>query len=595
MSSFYGHEGLVEARIIPRLDYSSYKTYLVILVCAVSLLSFVRTRSGLNINRSVISLLSGGIMVVFDVITPGEAYSSLHGSSLLLLFAFMIIITKFNDKGFIFYFRQLLLWGSPTPKALMLRLSLLSGVLGFFFMTDISAVYISTVVMTLCEDYGLDIEPFAVAAVTASNIGSTACVIGSMNNVLAHEMSPGLDFLPFFLRMSIPAILGLLVNSIFLWIYYRRSLSQARLSASSHAEHNYIAVDSPEFYKIAEEYAKAAQNRNTLYIDEGNSSHSTGPISITISNTAPEVDENSRLLSHPLPVYCDILSTSPESISSYEYANTPPSTPVDPQAIRVSIPGVCPPSPPPSLSIPAAGFYTSSGRSSLRLSPVRKKHGIFFDKTITDFLESWRTHYRTIITVLAIVFMYLSLAFGDRVGWTALIVALIIVLVDNRREPNDLFADLDFPTIAYYFGLFVMIRGIEETPIVEDIWTFLSGKLATISSPVALVVFFAGFVAFLTMVLTPVPTLLILLPLLEDMVVKVYGQRLVWLLVWCIAISSNLLPTGSVSGLAMRETMKISLVEGIRSRFDSTRFWLKYSLWTTPIIMAIGIAIIADQ
>ncbi|KAK9766083.1 hypothetical protein K7432_005106 [Basidiobolus ranarum] len=556
MSPDYGPEGLVETKtaLTPRNDYTSYKTYLTLLICIVSLVSLARARSGLKISRSIVSLLSGALMVAFDMITPNEAYNSLHGSSLLLLFSFMIIMTKFNDKGFVYYFRQLLLWGAPTPLNLMLRLSFLSGLLGFFFMADIFAVYVCTVVITLCEDYELDIEPFSVAAVTASNIGSTACIIGNMNNVLAHEMIPGLDFTTYFLRMSIPAITGLLLNAIFLWFYYRNSLPRARLWASSHAEYNHIAIDSPEFYIIAQEYAKAAQNKNTLYIDERTNNRTVEPISITISDSDTDTNEHTKLLNQPVPIYCEILSTSPESISGYDDVNAPPSTPVEPYSVELPISqSRCPPSPPPSLLIPPAGFL-SSGHSSLssRLSPTRKKHGLFFDKTILGFLESWRSHYRTIITVLALVFMYISLIFKDHVGWTALVVALTIALVDNGRESNDLFVDLDFPSIAYYFGLFVMIRGVEETPIINDIWHMVYTRLASVYNPIILIVCFATLVLLVTMILTPVPTLLVLLPLMEHMVYDTYGQRLVWLLLWCITISSNLWPTGSVAGLAMK-------------------------------------------
>ncbi|ORX84855.1 hypothetical protein K493DRAFT_320046 [Basidiobolus meristosporus CBS 931.73] len=587
---------------IPRLDYHSYQTYTAILICVIALISFAKVRAGLNINRSIFSLIAGGSMVALDVITPAEAYSSLHGSTLLLLFAFMIIMTRINDKGFVYYFRQILLKGAPTPLNLMLRLSLLSGLLGFFFMSDISAVYVCTVVITLCEDYSLNIEPFAVAAVTSSNIGSIASVVGNINSLLAHEMIADLDFNQYFLRMSIPAFVGLLVNAVFLGLYYRRSLPVFRLQASSYAEHNHIAINSPEFYKIAEEYRKAAQNRNTLYIDERLEAQPVGPICINIHDGSAK--EDTPLLGSPVPIYCEILSTSPESIPVYETIDAPPSTPIDPSVAVLPIPRTrCPPSPPPTLLIPPAGFSPSSSSClspnssclspcSSRYSPTRKKHGLFFDKTIIGFLEFWRDHYRSIIFGSAIVFMYTGIALENHVGWTALVVALIIALVENRDGHNDLFADLDFPSLAYYFGLFIMIRGIQETPLLIDAWKLACSKLAVNDNPIVLLASLVFFVTSFNIVLSPVATLLLLLPLMENMIDEIYGQKLIWLLVWCIALTSNLLFTGSAVGFAMNETIKFSTVDSIRTHFGKSRIWLRYSLWTTPIIMVLGIAII---
>ncbi|KAK9767581.1 hypothetical protein K7432_002516 [Basidiobolus ranarum] len=478
----------------------------------------------------------------------------------------------------------------------MLRLSLLSGLLGFFFMTDISAVYVCTVVITLCEDYNLDIEPFAIAAVTSSNIGSAASVIGNISSMLAHEMVADLDFSLYFLRMSIPAIVGLFINAIFLGLYYRKSLPVARLHACCNAEYNHIAINSPEFYKIAEEYGKAAQNRNTLYINECIDVQSSDPIAITILDSDNKANESTRLLGSPVPIYCDILSTSPESISIYEDVNAPPSTPIDPQSMVLPIPCARNPPPlPPTLLIPPIGFQSSdcSSSSSAKCSPTRKKHGLFFDKTIIGFFEFCKTHCCNIIFVCAIIFMYTGIALENHVGWTALVVALIIALVEDTNGHHELFADLDFPTIAYYFGLFIMIRGIEETPILSQAWQFTYSKLSSCDNPIILLSCFAALVSLFNVVLSSVPTLLILLPLLGNVTIEISDQKLVWLLVWCIAITSNLLPTGSAVGLAMNETIKISTVEGIRTRFDSSRVWLKYSLFSTTIILAVGVAIIS--
>ncbi len=84
---------------------------------------------------------------------------------------------------------------------------------------------LTPLVLNLCKKRGAQSTlPFLMAVATSSNIGSSLTIIGNPQNALIASISPGMGFLTFMKDMLLPVLLGLSLNTVALWCYFRKSL-----------------------------------------------------------------------------------------------------------------------------------------------------------------------------------------------------------------------------------------------------------------------------------------------------------------------------------------------------------------------------------
>ena len=100
----------------------------------------------------------------------------------------MIILGRLEKKGITEPIKTLLLYGNPTPLELLFRTSLISSILGAFIMNDGAAIFLTDLVLQLCIENNLPIEPYSMAISTSANIGSTLTVIGNPKNMLMRRL-----------------------------------------------------------------------------------------------------------------------------------------------------------------------------------------------------------------------------------------------------------------------------------------------------------------------------------------------------------------------------------------------------------------------
>ncbi len=67
-------------------------------------------------------------------------------------------------------------------------------------MNDGAALFLSTVLIRLCDKYELPLKPYMIAMATSANIGSAASVLGNPKNMVIHAKAD-LDFMAFMTRL----------------------------------------------------------------------------------------------------------------------------------------------------------------------------------------------------------------------------------------------------------------------------------------------------------------------------------------------------------------------------------------------------------
>ncbi|CAN8306462.1 unnamed protein product [Cochlearia groenlandica] len=178
----------------------------------------------LPIGRTAGSLFGAMLMVIFQVITPEQAYASIDLPILGLLFGTMVVSIYLERADLFKYLGTLLSWRSLGPKDLLCRVCLVSAVSSALFTNDTSCVVLTEFVLKIARQKNLPPHPFLLALATSANIGSSATPIGNPQNLVIAVQSK-ISFWEFLLGVFPAMIVGITVNALLLLSMYWRLLS----------------------------------------------------------------------------------------------------------------------------------------------------------------------------------------------------------------------------------------------------------------------------------------------------------------------------------------------------------------------------------
>jgi Na+/H+ antiporter NhaD/arsenite permease-like protein len=178
----------------------------------------------LPIGRTAGSLLGAMLMVIFQVLTPDQAYAAIDLPILGLLFGTMVVSVYLEKADMFKYLGNLLSWKSKGAKDLLCRICLISAISSALFTNDTTCVVLTEFVLKIARQHNLPPQPFLLALASSANIGSSATPIGNPQNLviaLQSKISFGS-----FLSGILPAMLvGVVVNALILLSMYWRLLS----------------------------------------------------------------------------------------------------------------------------------------------------------------------------------------------------------------------------------------------------------------------------------------------------------------------------------------------------------------------------------
>ncbi|KDP22251.1 hypothetical protein JCGZ_26082 [Jatropha curcas] len=128
-------------------------------------------------------LLGAMLMVVFQVISPTQAYSSIDLSILGLLFGTMMVSVYLEKAEAFKYLEKLLTWKSQGPKDLVFRVCLVSAIASAFFTNDTTCMVLTEFALKIARKHDVPPRPFLLALASSANIGSSATPIGNPQNL----------------------------------------------------------------------------------------------------------------------------------------------------------------------------------------------------------------------------------------------------------------------------------------------------------------------------------------------------------------------------------------------------------------------------
>jgi len=208
-------------------------------------------------------------------------------------------------------------------------------------------------------------------------------------------------------------------------------------------------------------------------------------------------------------------------------------------------------------------------KKELATRPQDELRDLEFDEWMDRSIKSsgWRVFrmdWSQIITATVLMSTVLVLLFYDQFALTPGFVALTggcLMLMIHCTEPNSFLKEVDWPTIFFLAGLFVMINGLDDVGVIEMISKGLSNLLGRDPLKASIAIMWLS--GLTSSIIDNIPLSSSLAPIVKDIVVD-EGWKLLW---WGLVIGANLggnvTPIGSPStiiafGVTEREGYKIS-------------------------------------
>ncbi|MSQ40360.1 MAG: anion transporter [Dehalococcoidia bacterium] len=178
----------------------------------------------LNLDRPAAALLGAVLMILAGVLTFQEAVASVDFNTLTLLFGMMLLVAVLQRGGFFEVLAARAVTVASSPPKLLVSVVVMTAVASALLVNDVVVLLFTPVVIQACRLQRANPVPYLIGEAMASNIGSTATIVGNPQNMLIGVTS-GISFARFFVYLAPVAIVGTLILLGVLWLFYRRKLA----------------------------------------------------------------------------------------------------------------------------------------------------------------------------------------------------------------------------------------------------------------------------------------------------------------------------------------------------------------------------------
>ncbi|HBT33354.1 MAG TPA: transporter [Pusillimonas sp.] len=175
---------------------------------------------GFQVDRTGAALVGAMLLIVFGRITPTQAWASIDVNTIGLLFGLMVVSAAFVVGGFYDWTARKVGGLKVGPNALLGLLIAVGGVLSALLTNDVVVVAMTPVLCAIALARRLNPVPFLLGFCFATNVGSTATLIGSPQNMIIAQ-ALNISFTDFSSITLVPSIIGLFLIWLVLVVCYR--------------------------------------------------------------------------------------------------------------------------------------------------------------------------------------------------------------------------------------------------------------------------------------------------------------------------------------------------------------------------------------
>ena len=177
-----------------------------------------------KVHRTIVGIVGAMLMIIFGILSQETAIHHIDFNTLGLLMGMMIIVNITAETG---VFNYMAIWAAQKVKAnpmkLLLALATLTAVCSALLDNVTTVLLTVLVTFSITSQLKVDVKPFLMAQILASNIGGTATLVGDPPNIMIGS-SVGLSFMDFIMNLTLPAIVIFIVTVFILEALYGKSL-----------------------------------------------------------------------------------------------------------------------------------------------------------------------------------------------------------------------------------------------------------------------------------------------------------------------------------------------------------------------------------
>ncbi|CAL0303374.1 unnamed protein product [Lupinus luteus] len=507
----------------------------------------------LPIGRTAGSLLGAMLMVLFQVLTPDQAYAAIDLPILGLLFGTMVVSVYLERADMFKYLGKLLSWKCKGAKDLLCRICLISALSSALFTNDTSCVVLTEFILKIAKQHNLPPHPYLLALASSANIGSSATPIGNPQNLVIAVQSK-LSF-GTFLTGILPAMLvGVIVNASILIAMYWRLLSTHK------DEEDPVSEIAAEEEVNSHQFSPATMSHfSSLDSQEWNASIE----SMNFQNSQVQTLRNraSPIETEIQRVPSSTMDSTRNSNASKEGPNHMPSLTRE-ETIAMTVVAVDKPR-------EAHFLNTSEGKDCLDAKWKR---------------ILWKSCVYTIT-----LGMLIAMLVGLNMSWTAITAALALVVLDFK-DARPCLEKVSYSLLIFFCGMFITVDGFNKTGIPSAMWDMMEPySQVDRTSGIAIL---ALVILVLSNFASNVPTVLLLGARIAASAAAISkeDEKKAWLiLAWVSTIAGNLSLLGSAANLIVCEQARRA-----PNLAYTLTFWshIKFGLPSTLIVTAIGLILI---
>ncbi|KAK3220668.1 hypothetical protein Dsin_014638 [Dipteronia sinensis] len=504
----------------------------------------------LPIGRTAGSLLGAMLMVIFQVITPDQAYAAIDLPVLGLLFGTMVVSVYLERADMFKYLGKILSWKSRGPKDLLCRICLISAISSALFTNDTTCVVLTEFVLKIARQHNLPPHPFLLALASSANIGSSATPIGNPQNLVIAVQSK-ISFGNFVIGILPAMLVGVLLNVLIILAMYWKLLSSQKDEEDATAEivaeedvnsHRFSPAILSHFTSLNSQEWNSKMETISLQ-SSPNVNGQKGHVDNTLRSQANSVDNEIHRVSSGASDSARISSESKEVLST----------------------------------VPSKGVASvASSRDVLAEQSLEEK-------------ERWKRMFWRACVYLVILGMLVSLLMGLNMSWTAITTALALAVLDFKdARPN--LEKVSYSLLIFFCGMFITVDGFNKTGIPSNLWDLME-PYAQIDHIGGIAVL-AVVILFLSNLASNVPTVLLLGARVAASAAAISeaDEKKAWLiLAWVSTVAGNLSLLGSAANLIVCEQARSAPHLGY-----TLSFWrhFKFGVPSTLIVTAIGLMLI---
>lgn len=517
----------------------------------------------LPIGRTAGSLLGAMLMVIFQVITPDQAYTAIDLPILGLLFGTMVVSVFLERADMFKYLGQLLSWKSRGGKDLLCRVCLISAISSALFTNDTSCVVLTEFVLKVARQNNLPPQPFLLALASSANIGSSATPIGNPQNLVIAVQSK-ISFGKFLVGILPAMLIGVVVNAVILLCSFWRVLSIEKdmevATAEGVAEEE---VNSHRFSPATMSHLTSLNSQEWIAMIHGSPLNGNVAHIETLRNRT-SASEN------------DLQRVPSTGIESQRSSNTSKETTGNPISQMRE-------------GADSSRRIVKSSLSSIQMNGHRDSASFQSSDEKEGFIQRWKHFLWKTCVYLVTMGMLVSLLMGLNMSWTAVTAALALIVLDFK-DARPCLEKVSYSLLIFFCGMFITVDGFNKTGIPSTLWDAVE-PYARIdhASGIALL----GFVILiLSNVASNVPTVLLLGARVAASAAQISAaeETKAWLiLAWVSTVSGNLSLLGSAANLIVCEQARRVQFFGYNLSFLSH---LRFGVPSTLIVAAIGLPLI---